>query len=181
MNSTSLAVNEKSYFILSAHRPVTFAGVFDLPFEDADDAIVKRVKDFYGCQVMNTDRNYHQGTNIRKGVRTFSVILNRHLPATLRFGRFQVGLFHRDQTQRYHECNQCGHFALFLFCFNCDNLGHISKECPDSSRCCICKSLDHLAIDCEFSWCSSVINSASAPCHNSVITKLDATATQMDV
>ena len=131
---------------------------------------------------MNIDRNYHQGTNIRKGVRTFSVILNRHLPATLRFRRFQVCLLHRDQNQRYHKCNRCGHFAIFLFCFNCHNLGHISKECPDSPRCCICKSLDHLAIDCEFSWCSSVINSASAPsCHNSSITKLNATATQMNV
>ena len=28
VNSTSLAINEKSYFILSAHRPVTFVGVF---------------------------------------------------------------------------------------------------------------------------------------------------------
>ena len=119
MNSTSLSFNEKSYFILSAHRPVTFAGVFEAPFEDADDPIV--------------------------------VILNRHLPATLQFGRFQVRLFHRDQTQRYHECNRCGHFTRFLFCFDCDNLGQISKECPDSSKCCICKSLDQFAIDCEFS------------------------------
>ena len=31
------------------------------------------------------------------GVRTFSVILNRHLPAILRFGRFQVRLFHRPR------------------------------------------------------------------------------------
>ena len=83
MNSTSLGFNEKSYFILSAHRPVTFAGVFDAPFEDADDAIVKRVEDFYGCRVMNTDRNYHHGTNIPNGVRTFSIILTRHLAATL--------------------------------------------------------------------------------------------------
>ena len=31
VNSTSLAINEKSYFILSAHRPVTFVGIFDVP------------------------------------------------------------------------------------------------------------------------------------------------------
>ena len=66
--------------------------------------------------------------------------------------------------------------------FNCDDLGHISKECPDSPRCCICKSLNHLAINCEYSWCSSVINSAvPSPCQNSSITKINATATQMDV
>ena len=46
VNSKSLAINKKSYFILSAHRPVTFVGVFDAPFELADEAIVKRLEDF---------------------------------------------------------------------------------------------------------------------------------------
>ena len=90
VNSRSLAINEKSYFTLnlSAHRPVTFVGVFDAPFELADEANVKRVEDFYECQVMNTyHNNYycHQRTNISNGARTFSVVLNRHLriPATV--------------------------------------------------------------------------------------------------
>ena len=43
---TSLAIHEKSYFILSAHRSVTFVGIFDVPFELADEAIVKRLEDF---------------------------------------------------------------------------------------------------------------------------------------
>ena len=92
-----------------------------------------------------------------------------------------------------HKCNRYEHFAREgpnVVCFNCDNLGHIihysciSKECPDSPRCCICKSLNHLAINCEYSWGSSVVNSASASsCHNSSITdsKSNAAATQMDV
>ena len=95
-----------------------------------------------------------------------------------------------------YKCNRYGHFAREcpnVVCFNCDNLGHISKECPDSPRCCICKFLNHLAINCEYSWGSSVINSAGASschnsagassCHNSSITDTEsnATATQMDV
>ena len=37
-------------------------------------------------------------------------------------------------------------------------------------------------MNCEYSWCSSVINSAIASsCKNSSVTKLNATATQMDV
>ena len=47
MNSTSLAVNEMSSLILSAHRPVIFVVVYDAPFELADVAIVKRLE----CQV----------------------------------------------------------------------------------------------------------------------------------
>ena len=119
-------------------RPVIFVGVFDAPFELADEAIVKRLEDFCECQVLNTYCNCHQGTNIPNGFRTFSVILNRHLPASLRFGRFQVCLFHRYQPQRCHKCNLCVQFArecLNLVFLNCDNLGGISKECPDSPRC----------------------------------------------
>ena len=44
--------------------------------------------------------------------------------------------------------------------------------------------MNHLAINCEYSWGSSFINSAGASsCHNSSITdtKSNATATQMDV
>ena len=82
VNFTSLAVDEKSYFILSVHRSVTFVGAIHAPFELADEAIAKRLEDFYECQVMVMSRNNHQGTNIPDGVRTFC-----HLPPTLRFGR----------------------------------------------------------------------------------------------
>ena len=67
----------------------------------------------------------------------------------LRFGRFQVRLFYRDQEQMCHKCNRWGHFARGcpnLVCFNCDNSSRITKECPDSPRWCICKSLNHLPL-----------------------------------
>ena len=85
-----MAINEKSYFTLSAHRPVTFVGVFDAPFELADQAIVKRLDDFYECQVVNTYYNCHQGTNISNGVRASSVVLNR---VTLTSGCLRIWTF----------------------------------------------------------------------------------------
>ena len=39
----------KILFHFIGHRPVTFVGVFDAPFELADEAIIKRLEDFYGC------------------------------------------------------------------------------------------------------------------------------------
>ena len=41
VNFTSLAVDEKSHFILSAHRSITFVSAFDAPFKLAYEAIVK--------------------------------------------------------------------------------------------------------------------------------------------
>ena len=134
----------------------------------------KRLEDFYGGQEVNSYRNCHQRTNIPNGVRTFSVVLNRYFPVTLRFGPFQVRLFHRHHTQRHHICNRCRHFTRECpngVCFNCDNLGHISKESPHSPRCCICKSLDHLAIDCEFSRRSPLNSSRVSSCRNGSITR----------
>ena len=43
MNSTSLAVNEKSFIFLSAHRLVIFVSVYHALFELADEAIAKRL------------------------------------------------------------------------------------------------------------------------------------------
>ena len=60
VNSTSLAINAKSYFTLAAHCLVAFVCVFDAPFELADEAIIKRLKDFYKCQIVNTYHNCHQ-------------------------------------------------------------------------------------------------------------------------
>ena len=53
--STSLAVNEKSYFILSVQQATIFVSVYDAPFELADEAIVKGLE----CQVLNTYRYCH--------------------------------------------------------------------------------------------------------------------------
>ena len=93
VNSKSLAINEKSYFILSAHRPVTFVGVFDAPFELADEAIVKRLENFYECKVVNTYHNCHQGTNIPNGIRTFSVTLIVTFLPPYDFGVFKFVCF----------------------------------------------------------------------------------------
>ena len=61
--------------------------------------------------------------------------------------RFVV-CFHCSGAGRgYNECSQEGlvaHDCPETMCFNCDNLGHESRQCPGPWRCCICKSSDHL-------------------------------------
>ena len=39
-----------------------------------------------------------------------------------------------------------------LICFNCDQIGHESCDCPEDMLCCICKQSSHMAIDCPHSW-----------------------------
>lgn len=39
--------------------------------------------------------------------------------------------------------------------FNCDDLAHVSRDCPEDTRCCICKATTHAARFCHLSWYKS--------------------------
>ena len=114
VNSTSLAIKEKSYFTLSAHRPVTFVDVFGAPLKLADHGTVKRPEDFCECQEVNTYHNCHQGTNISNGVRTCSIVFNHHLPATLPY----LGVF---KFVCFTEISRKGAIKVIAVAISCVN------------------------------------------------------------
>ena len=82
----SLRVKEKSYYIQSSFRRITYVAVFDAPHELPDELIVQRLYDRFQCTVVNTRRDKHQGTDIPNGIRTYSVVMRKDLPATRRSG-----------------------------------------------------------------------------------------------
>ena len=59
-----LCVKEKSYYIQSSFRRITYVAVSDAPRERPDQPIVQRLQDRFQCTVVNTRRNKHQGTDI---------------------------------------------------------------------------------------------------------------------
>lgn len=38
------------------------------------------------------------------------------------------------------------------FCFNCDQSGHQAHDSEEWIKCCLCKSVQHLALDCPGNW-----------------------------
>ena len=50
-----------------------------------------------------------------------------------------------------------------MCCYNCDETGHLSSACPHPVMCNICKSTDHKANACSFSWAREV---PSTPPHD---------------
>ena len=93
--------------------------------------------------------------NVYNGIRHFRVRLKEPLPSYLCFGKFLVRLSHDGQQHTCRRCNRAGHFANEcenVVCFNCEELGHQSRECGEPVRCCICKSEDHMARRCPYSW-----------------------------
>ena len=124
-------------YIQSSFRRITHVAVFDAPHELPDEPIVQRLQDRFQCTVVNTRRNKHQGTDIPNGIRTYSVIMRKDLPATMRFGRFVIRFHYSGAGRRCNKCSQEDHVARDCpetMCFNCDNLGHESRQCPGPRR-----------------------------------------------
>ncbi len=119
-----------------------------------DTAIIKRLSPY--CRVYSSRRGKLQEyPDVYNGIRHYRVALIKSVPCYLRFGRFQVRFFHPDQVKTCRRCGVDSHVARDCknqACFNCDGVGHTSKNCPEKTRCCICKSEAHMAIDCDLSW-----------------------------
>ena len=63
--------------------------------------------------------------------------MRKDLPATMRFGRFVIRFHYSGAGRRCNKCSQEDHVARDCpetMYFNCDNLGHESRQCPGSRR-----------------------------------------------
>ena len=150
---TAFEIGNRSFYVRSAYRPVTFLPIFDAPYKLPDAALQHHLASF--GTVYDIRRNKYPGTSIHNGSRTAAIHIQRPIPCFLRFGHFQVRTFHPGQAKTCRKCNLEGHFASDCdqsVCFNCDEWGHVSKTCPNAIKCCICKSEDHMVIGCPFSW-----------------------------
>lgn len=135
-------------------EPLVFLTIYDAPYELSDDAFEHRLRPF--CKVFSRRRGRLQGfRDTCNGLRHYRVSLERSIPCYMRFGKFQLRFYHDNQTKTCRKCNSPRHLARECnnsFCFNCDTIGHMAKNCPKDMLCCICKSPEHKAIDCKLSW-----------------------------
>ena len=139
----------------NAERSLTFLTVYDAPYELSDTAIIHRLSPF--CDVAWYRRGKYKGEHsaVYNGLRHYRVHIHHAIPSFLRFGKFLIRLNHDGQVPTCRKCNRSGHKAAEcrnIVCFNCDGLGHTSHVCVRPMYCCICKSGQHLARSCPFSW-----------------------------
>ena len=100
--------------------------------------------------------------------RTRRVIIVSLSSSFLRFGKFLVHVRYNRQTRTCRHCHLTGHLANScsnVCCYNCDETGHLSSACPHPVMCNICKSTDHKANACSFSWAREV---PSIPPHDEI-------------
>lgn len=154
LRRSSLIIRKRVSVVHPASRRLTFVNVYDAPYELPDSAIEERLRP-YG-RIYSHRRGKCQGyPDVFNGVRHLRMALVADIPCFLRFGRFQVRVKYEKQPKTCRKCNSPDHLAkecTSIVCFNCEGTGHLSRDCPDGVRCCICKSLDHYALDCMHSW-----------------------------
>lgn len=154
LEKSSFVCHQRHFTANDDERPLTFLTIYDAPYELSDSAIIHRLSPY--CEVVW----YRRGTfraqhGVFNGLRHYRVRISHAIPSYLRFGKFQIRLYHDGQTPTCRRCNRSGHKAAncrSVTCFNCDGLGHTSTYCIKPMYCCICKSGQHLARSCPLSW-----------------------------
>ena len=153
VRNNAIPVEGRIHAINDGDRRLTYLNIYDAPYELSDLAIIHRLESF--CEVIHSRRGKYPTNGIFNGNRHYRVRIHQAIPSYLRFGKFLLRLSHDGQDHTCRRCNRVGHFANECpntFCFNCEGLGHMAKECPGPELCCICKSPDHRARYCRYSW-----------------------------
>ena len=109
----------------------------------------------YGKVFSRTLGKLQEFPGVLNGLRHLRMDIHTPIPSYLRFGKFLLRVYYDGQPKTCRKCNasdQLGKDCNNTVCFNCDTIGHTARECEESVRCCICKSEEHMAIDCPHSW-----------------------------
>lgn len=82
-----------------------------------------------------------------------------HLPSIIQLGTIRGFVFYNGQPKECRKCGSLNHLAAqceSVFCKNCKNHGHLSKNCPVPMKCNLCGKDNHRFRDCP----SAYVNKA---------------------
>ena len=175
-----LQINGQPFALQDIDRPLTYVQIFDAPYELPDSTIINRLEKF--CDVIHHRRGYfreEQFRHIQDGTRHYRVRINQPIPNFMRFGKIVINIRYTGQPRTCRHCNLRGHLAnacTNLICYNCEQVGHQAATCPAAIKCNLCKSTEHRAKHCPFSWSRTLPD--TTPAHEDISPPPDEDSTE---
>ena len=154
LRKSAFIVNRRPYAAHPAQRHLTFVTILDAPYELTERALQYRLQK-HGRVYSQRRGKIQSHPSLCNGRRHIRMDIHKEIPSFLRFGKFLLRVSYEGQPKTWSRCDSRDHLAKDCrntFCFNCDSIGHVSKQCPSNVKCCICKEESHKAIDCQLSW-----------------------------
>ena len=156
LSKVALVINQRPATIRPAYESTLFVTVREAPWELPDDLIVQRLGQF--GSVYSIRRAFNQSLlpeKVHDGRRVLRMTLRHDIPCFMKFGPFLLRIFYPGQPKVCWKCTSPDHIGRECpsdFCFNCDHSGHQAHGCEERIKCSLCKSDQHLAVDCPGNW-----------------------------
>ena len=156
--SQSAIPSSRRRFVFSrqAGNASLFVTIRDAPWELPDKLITDRLEQ-YGT-VLSHRRAFNQALlpeRVHDGRRVLRMVLRHDIPSFIKFGPFLVRVYYPGQPKVCWKCSSADHIGrecTSQYCFNCDKCGHLASACDEHVKCSLCKSEEHLAVDCPGNW-----------------------------
>ena len=143
-------INGCQVFLGDCERKVVLVKVFEAPTELPDTILIGRLSAYGKVFSFRRDR---VASSIFNGIRTARMRLQMDIPSTVFIAGEFIRIWYPGQPKTCRRCGDSDHLAAScssVRCFNCEKPGHRMEDCEESTRCCICRSNEHPALDCPF-------------------------------
>ena len=152
-------------------RPFTFVRIYGAPCE-LPDSLLQQLLGEYGNVRSVWRQTFREGPfkGVETGTRFMRIQLfdGAVLPPYLHFGNLAVAIVHDASEKCCRKCHSNEHLdyaCCIQRCARCNELGHSPDSCENSPVCLLCKSLDHVASQCQFNWARPTLVSRAVVGH----------------
>ena len=162
LNEPSVRIAGCMVFLGDCENRVSIVKLYELPVELPDSVVIGRLSHYGKVYSFRRDR---LAEGIFNGVRTARMIIDKPIPSQAFIAGEFARIWYPSQPKTCRKCGAEGHLAATCSsqrCFNCEQPGHRSDECPLPPLCRVCLGETHSTTRCSFIYYSSNISMAEA-------------------